>query len=446
MKHFTLFILLTGIGINLFAQESTTGIAFQKGEFKAILEKAKAEDKLVFMDVFTTWCGPCKMLDRNTFSDEEVGKKFNAQFVSYKLDAEKGEGIDIAAKYAVEAYPNMLFINGNGELVHRVVGYIPAEELLKNAEAAARKKANMKPISWYEANYPAKKGDKNFMEGYVTQLKMDGKDNSKQLEEYIGLLSLVEKSTQPAVDLVVENLQQLKGPAYEMLAQIAREADKHDEEVVGAAVNGLNGLKIKMLEKSIETKDPKLLAQLIQVIKETEGDDAETQIANIELEYAKGVGDIEMVRKKTEAKAVSLMKLKAADLEKKNREMYLQYKEQIDQELQGQDTTAAEVKQMMQMYKKLYTYNTANQLNNLAWSYVEKMKDKADWSKALEWSARSLELNRDAMFLDTYANLLYRLGKQKEAIKIETEALAKADPAQKVDYQATLDKMKKGQL
>jgi thioredoxin-related protein len=432
MKHFTLFILLMGIGISLFSQESTTGIAFQKGEFKAILEKAKAEDKLVFMDVFTTWCGPCKMLDRNTFSDEEVGKKFNAQFVSYKLDAEKGEGIDIAAKYAVEAYPNMLFVNGNGELVHRVVGYIPAEELLKNAEVAAQKKANMKPISWYEANYAAKKGDKNFMEGYVTQLKMDGKDNSKQLEEYIGLLSPAEKSSQPAVDLVVENLQQLKGPAYEMLAQIA--------------VNGLNNLKMKMLETAIQAKDSKVLAQLVQVIKETEGENAETQVATIELEYAKATGDTEMVRKKTEDKAISLLKLKDADLEKKNLEMYQKYKVQIDQELQGQDTTSAEVKQMMQMYKKLVSYNTANELNNLAWSYVEKMKDKADWSKALEWSARSLELNRDPSFLDTYANLLFRVGKQKEAIKIETEAVGKSEPDQKANYQATLDKMKKGQL
>ena len=446
MRHFTLFILLMGIGINLFAQESTTGIAFQKGEFKAILEKAKAEDKLVFMDVFTTWCGPCKMLDRNTFSDAEVGKKFNAQFVSYKLDAEKGEGIDIAAKYTVEAYPNMLFVNGNGELVHRVVGYIPAEELLKNAEVAARKKANMKPISWYEANYAAKKGDKNFMEGYVTQLKMDGKDNGKQLEEYIGLLTPAEKSTQPAVDLVVENLQQLKGPAYEMLAQIARGADKYDEDVAGAAVNGLNNLKMKMLETAIKAKDPKVLAQLVQVIKETEGENAETQVATIELEYAKGTGDKEMERKKTEAKAASLLKLKDAELEKKNLEFYQKYKVQIEQELQGQDTTSAEVKQMIKMYKKIASYNTANELNNLAWGYVEKMKDKADWSKALEWSARSLKLNRDPMFLDTYANLLFRLGKQKEAIKIEAEAVGKSEPDQKANYQATLDKMKKGKL
>jgi tetratricopeptide (TPR) repeat protein len=164
------------------------------------------------------------------------------------------------------------------------------------------------------------------------------------------------------------------------------------------------------------------------------------------LEYAKGTGDTEMVRKKTEAKAASLLKLKDADLEKKNLELYQKYKVQIEQELQGQDTTSAEVKQMIKMYKKIVSYNTANELNNLAWGYVEKMKDKADWSKALEWSARSLELNRDPMFLDTYANLLFRVGKQKEAIKIEAEAVEKSDPEQKANYQATLDKMKKGQL
>jgi tetratricopeptide (TPR) repeat protein len=101
---------------------------------------------------------------------------------------------------------------------------------------------------------------------------------------------------------------------------------------------------------------------------------------------------------------------------------------------------------MEPMMKKSVTNSTAMTLNNLAWSYVETMKDKADWSKALAWSARSLELNRDASYLDTYANLLFRLGKKKEAIKIETEALNKSEPQQKEDYQATLDKMKRGKL
>ena len=96
------------------------------------------------------------------------------------------------------------------------------------------------------------------------------------------------------------------------------------------------------------------------------------------------------------------------------------------------------------MMQSAATKGTAMELNNLAWSYVESMTDKADWTKALAWSARSLEFDRNAYYLDTYANLLYKLGRKAEAIKIATEALGKADPEHKEGIMENLDKMKKG--
>ncbi len=429
--------------IQLNAQESTSGIAFQKGEFQSILDKAKAENKLIFMDVYTTWCGPCKMLDRNTFSDAEVGNTFNAQFVAYKLDAEKGEGMEIAAKYEVDAYPSMLFINGNGDLVHRVVGYIQPDELLKNAKKAVLKKANMKPLSWFTENYAAKKGDQDFMFGYVSQLKIEGKNNTQQLNEYLGLLSPTEKATEPVVTLVVENLEKLEGPGFDLLANVVQHTDTYSEEVVNKAGYGLWALKNAAMQQALETKDRALLDTLIQATKKTDGAEATDQIVNYELQFAKATGDLNAARKMTEQLSENLMKLNKADLAKKDQEQYQAILKNAGEEV---DTTSADFKVMEPMMKKSVTNSTAMTLNNLAWSYVETMKDKADWSKALAWSARSLELNRDASYLDTYANLLFRLGKKKEAIKIETEALNKSEPQQKEDYQATLDKMKRGKL
>jgi thioredoxin-related protein len=444
MNRFAFFIVLLGMGVGLIAQENAAGISFEQGEFQAILDKAKAENKLIFMDVYTTWCGPCKMLDRNTFSNAQVGRTFNAGFVNYKLDAEKGEGMAIARKYAVRAYPNMLFINGQGELVHRVVGYHPPEELLKEAEAATEKAATMKPLSWFEENYAAKKTDKAFMHAYVTQLKIADKDNSKFLSEYLSLLSAEEKYATRVVALAADNLTQLEGSAYELLASVMREPGKHPREVLQAAYSGLVKVKSSTFQKAVMTKDRKLLDKLILVSKTTDGPGAAAQIELYELEFAKATGDMATVRKSVEQKAAEYMAVKNDELKKMDAEQYAFFKKQALAE--EADTTSAEFKMMAAAMRNAVSKGTAIELNNLAWSYVENMKDKADWTKALAWSARSLELDRDPNYLDTYANLLYKLGRKDEAIKIASEALEKAKPEQKEGFMETLELMKKGSL
>ena len=89
------------------------GITFFKGTFNEAVSKAKEENKLLFIDFYTTWCAPCKMMDANIFPNEEVGEYFNDRFVSIKIDAEKGEGIDLVKKYNVKGYPTSLGLNAS---------------------------------------------------------------------------------------------------------------------------------------------------------------------------------------------------------------------------------------------------------------------------------------------------------------------------------------------
>jgi len=106
-----------------FAQEA---IQFQDLPFKDLIAKAKKEKKIVFLDAYTSWCGPCKMMERNVFTQKTVGDYFNANFVNARFDMEKGEGRDIAARYGVRSYPTYLFLNGDGELVSQNFGYMEA--------------------------------------------------------------------------------------------------------------------------------------------------------------------------------------------------------------------------------------------------------------------------------------------------------------------------------
>lgn len=112
------------------------GISFETSDFQSALDKAKAENKLVFMDAYTTWCGPCKWMSKNVFTDAEVGSYYNDKFINVKIDMEKGEGIDLAKRYEVKAYPTLLFIDGNGDLVHLSRGSRPVEDFVDLGHAA----------------------------------------------------------------------------------------------------------------------------------------------------------------------------------------------------------------------------------------------------------------------------------------------------------------------
>jgi thioredoxin-related protein len=94
------------------------------------LDRAKEENKYLFVDAYTDWCGWCKVMDRNTFSNDTVGDHMNSRFVSVKIEMETDWGIDLAMKYGVRGFPTFLVFSPEGVLVQRIVGYQPPEQFL----------------------------------------------------------------------------------------------------------------------------------------------------------------------------------------------------------------------------------------------------------------------------------------------------------------------------
>ena len=116
-----------------FSQES---INFENTTFKEILAKAKREKKLIFMDAYASWCGPCKLMEKNIFPLPAVKEYYNTNFINARFDMEKGEGIAIRAKYGVSAYPSYLFLNGDGEVVTKNYGYMGEQDFIAIAKEA----------------------------------------------------------------------------------------------------------------------------------------------------------------------------------------------------------------------------------------------------------------------------------------------------------------------
>lgn len=141
MKKIILFFLILG-SIN--ANSQTEGISFEKGNWFNILKKAKDEKKLIFLDAYTSWCGPCKKMQANVFPDKKLGEYFNANFVNAKIDMEQGEGPAIGMKYPVRGYPTLLFIDPvSGKVVKEVLGYRSVEQLFKLGEETKKEKKSI---------------------------------------------------------------------------------------------------------------------------------------------------------------------------------------------------------------------------------------------------------------------------------------------------------------
>lgn len=161
-----LLFLFTGIAAQ------NMGIRFTTGTWQSVFDKAGKENKLVFVDVYTSWCGPCKRMAAEVFTRKEVGERFNTQFVNYQMDAEKGEAVAIAKKYRVNAYPTYLFLNSKGELVYRLTGYMESSLFLSQADIALQEANDPKPIAQWMKEYESGKRDKSFMDGYMAKRKL----------------------------------------------------------------------------------------------------------------------------------------------------------------------------------------------------------------------------------------------------------------------------------
>lgn len=115
------------------------GINFMKGSWSDALAKAKKEDKLIFLDAYASWCGPCKYMARTTFTEAKAGAFFNENFINFKMDMEKNaDGPRLSKKFGLEAYPTLYFIDKNEKMVHFSVGALDVKELLAEAAIALR--------------------------------------------------------------------------------------------------------------------------------------------------------------------------------------------------------------------------------------------------------------------------------------------------------------------
>ena len=121
----------TVIGLFMMTATSRADVTWEQN-YDAALVKAKQDQKLVMVDVYTDWCGWCKKLDKDAYSNKDVLDKLSKDFVSVKINPEKSDANNkLAKKFGVQGYPHIAFVDTTGKKVGEIVGYVPAKEFLK---------------------------------------------------------------------------------------------------------------------------------------------------------------------------------------------------------------------------------------------------------------------------------------------------------------------------
>lgn len=156
-------ILLFSLTLPAAAQEGE-GIRFFHGTWEEALQKAKQENKLIFVDCYTVWCGPCAYMAKNVFTLKEVGDFFNEHFVCLKSEMEREkDGIMLKERYNVVAYPTFLFITSEGYVAHRDLGGMDKDKFLALGQKALEIGNN-----GYEERFAKGERDEAFLKAYVS--------------------------------------------------------------------------------------------------------------------------------------------------------------------------------------------------------------------------------------------------------------------------------------
>ncbi|BDS14177.1 thioredoxin family protein [Aureispira anguillae] len=348
----------------VFASE---GIHFFKGSFKEAQALAAKEHKLIFMDAYTSWCGPCKRMARDVFSAAEVGKFFNKHFINIKVDMEKGEGPRLAGKYRVSSYPTLLFLDEKGEVVHAAKGGRPADQFLGLGKVALSKNDKS---GEYAKQYEEGNREPAFLRAYAYALLNSAKPNLKIANEYLKTQKELTND---------ENLEFLFDFANEADSKIFELAILHKTSIVALKSEADFQEKIKAacdatIDKAIEFNVASLVNEAKTKMKAANPKFAKEYSMLADIKYAAGTKDMEAYANSTDK------------------------------------------------FLKKYAKRDAKTLHQYAHTFLIKTNETKLLEKAEKWAKQATNIDFNPKYLRTHSDLLRKLGRVEEAEEVMKKA------------------------
>ncbi|QHV97354.1 thioredoxin family protein [Spirosoma endbachense] len=261
-------VLFVAVGTTVFSaalpSDNPSGISFFRGSWKTVVAEAKRQNKPIFLDIYTTWCPPCKRMAKEAFPNPKVGAKFNVHFINYQLDAEKGEGIEIAKRYAVSSYPTGLYITSNGDLIHRSVGYGGVNAMIDQANHMLALPQFRPTIAKGDKDYAEGRRDAPFLRKYLATCKALNRPIDEVLDAYLDALPEQERSTNESISFIAGAIQSSNTKAFGYLIKNRPDSvDSTKQSVAVMVSDALARVLANDFEHACATNDESLLESLI---------------------------------------------------------------------------------------------------------------------------------------------------------------------------------------
>jgi thioredoxin-related protein len=374
------------------------GVHFENNlSWKAIQAKAKAGNKYIFMDCYTTWCGPCRYMAREIFPQDAAGSYFNDKFVSVAVQLDTTthdekhvrhwyeDAHNIAEKYGIRAYPTYLVFAPDGHVIHRLVGSSPSVDrfIARVADSFDSTKQYYTQIHQFESG----RRDSAFLRRLALQCfeAYDAADAIPVGNAYLqGQTDLLQPGTLQLMNLCMTKS---TDPWFAFFAG-------HRAQIDSTLGPGKTDFKLRAV-----------------LLNENPGTNPDwsalrTRIANY---LPASAGELTM-------------------------------RIQVDYYRRKKDWTNFD--KTFTDYMKSYAKSMPDDvLNSIAWTVFQTCPDMTCVAGVLE-STKRLRESQEPAYLDTYANILYKLGKKSDAIALEEKAMNGAPDSDKASYKATIDKMK----
>lgn len=109
-------------------------VRFYDGSYDELLRESRKQKKPIILEFWATWCIPCRKMENETFANPEFAAYINKNFLVYKVNIDTFDGMDIADKYNIDAYPTLIQLDSKNKYVNRYKGFFPAYYLKKELE------------------------------------------------------------------------------------------------------------------------------------------------------------------------------------------------------------------------------------------------------------------------------------------------------------------------
>ncbi|WP_162558668.1 thioredoxin family protein [Robertkochia solimangrovi] len=433
-KNIVLVIILA-FPVSIIAQ----GIHFEDLSLEEALKKAKMEDKTVFIDGYATWCGPCKLMEKTVFKEQEVGDYFREHFIALKVDVERGEGPQIKSKYGITGLPGYVFIDGNDEVVYRFAESMSTEEFLDECKKAHGFASSPNSLGRMAEKYESEKDNESFLKNYLKVLKdANATDYYDILEHFLAIQTSIPEESKEMVMLLADHYQLLIfGGKAEKIINDNLYSDAWNQYVRKDIREIYQKIPKSMVmattEYAIARKDSTILELTMEKAAEigVNVDKAQRKRSYIYFYLKSGQGEKYKALVRPDHEAF----VNGIDVED-TRSFYLDW---LKRKAEG-DPEALR----LHPYAERWSTQIAQMVEDYS-KFVQTERDKADVQR---WMKVAYDIiPYDPIIMSTYANVLYMYGDKDKALEIKEEAF---ELAQKEDLKrasgilADLEMMKEG--